>query len=59
MKIDGTWYRSVRVDAEDGWSVRILDQTKLPWQVEWLHRLTPSLCMFATKSPKPPLNDWR
>jgi methylthioribose-1-phosphate isomerase len=39
MKIDGTWYRSVRVDADDGWSVRILDQTKLPWQVEWL-RLT-------------------
>ena len=38
MKIDGTPYRSVWVD-EDGWSVRILDQTKLPWALEVL-RLT-------------------
>ncbi|MCB4822231.1 S-methyl-5-thioribose-1-phosphate isomerase [Roseicella aerolata] len=38
MKIDGTPYRSVWVDA-DGWSVRILDQTKLPWQLDIL-RLT-------------------
>ena len=39
MKIDGTPYRSVWVDAQDGWSVRILDQTKLPWSLEIL-RLT-------------------
>ncbi|MBE9603531.1 S-methyl-5-thioribose-1-phosphate isomerase [Acetobacteraceae bacterium H6797] len=39
MKIDGVAYRSVWVDAEDGWSVRIFDQTKLPWAVEVL-RLT-------------------
>jgi methylthioribose-1-phosphate isomerase len=39
MKIDGTHYRSVWVDAEDGWSVRILDQTRLPWVVE-IPRLT-------------------
>jgi methylthioribose-1-phosphate isomerase len=39
MKIDGVWYRSVWVDPDDGWSVRILDQTKLPWAVEIL-RLT-------------------
>jgi len=32
---------------------------KNSWQVEWLHRLIVSLCMFATRSPKPPLNDWR
>ena len=38
MKIDGTAYRSVWVDA-DGWSVHVFDQTKLPWQVEIL-RLT-------------------
>ncbi|MBK1658911.1 S-methyl-5-thioribose-1-phosphate isomerase [Paracraurococcus ruber] len=38
MKIDGTPYRSVWVDA-DGWSVRILDQTRLPWQLDLL-RLT-------------------
>ena len=36
MKIDGVAYRSVWVDAEDGWSVHILDQTKLPWAVEIL-----------------------
>ena len=34
MKIDGVSYRSVWVDADDGWSVRILDQTKLPWALE-------------------------
>ncbi|MCO6416051.1 S-methyl-5-thioribose-1-phosphate isomerase [Siccirubricoccus sp. KC 17139] len=38
MKIDGKPYRSVWVD-EDGWSVRIFDQTKLPWQLDIL-RLT-------------------
>ena len=39
MKINGVPYRSVRVDEADGWSVRILDQTRLPWALEWL-RLT-------------------
>lgn len=39
MKIDGIPYRSVWVDRDDGWSVRIFDQTKLPWAVEIL-RLT-------------------
>jgi methylthioribose-1-phosphate isomerase len=39
MRIDGTHYRSVWVDPADGWSVRILDQTKLPWAVE-IPRLT-------------------
>ena len=39
MRIDGTPYRSVWVDAADGWSVRIFDQTKLPWALEVL-RLT-------------------
>ena len=32
MKIDGTSYRSIWLD-EDGWSVRIIDQTKLPWSL--------------------------
>jgi len=41
MKIDGTAYRSVWVDADDGWSVHILDQTRLPWSLEVL-RLTTS-----------------
>ena len=39
MNIDGTPHRSVWVDEEDRWSVRILDQTRLPWTVEIL-RLT-------------------
>jgi methylthioribose-1-phosphate isomerase len=38
MKIDGTPYRSVWVDA-DGWSVHVFDQTKLPWALDIL-RLT-------------------
>ena len=36
MKINGIPYRSIRLDEADGWSIRILDQTRLPWQVEWL-----------------------
>lgn len=39
MKIDGTPYRTVWVESSDGWSVRIIDQTKLPWSLEFL-RLT-------------------
>ncbi len=34
MNIDGTPYRSIWVDQQDGWSVRIIDQTKLPWSVD-------------------------
>ena len=39
MKIDGIAYRSIWVDPDDGWSVHIIDQTKLPWSFEVL-RLT-------------------
>ena len=39
MKIDGTPYRSVWIDPEDGWSIRIIDQTRLPWSFDIL-RLT-------------------
>ncbi|HUN40614.1 MAG TPA: S-methyl-5-thioribose-1-phosphate isomerase [Acetobacteraceae bacterium] len=39
MKIDGTAYRSIWLDRDDGWSVHIIDQTKLPWALEVL-RLT-------------------
>jgi methylthioribose-1-phosphate isomerase len=35
MKIEGIPYRSVWVD-QDGWSVRVFDQTKLPWHLEIL-----------------------
>ena len=34
MKIDGTPYRSVWLDEQDGWSVRIIDQTRLPWSLD-------------------------
>nr|WP_294505780.1 S-methyl-5-thioribose-1-phosphate isomerase [uncultured Rhodopila sp.] len=39
MKIDGQAYRSVWLDADDRWSVHVIDQTKLPWALEFL-RLT-------------------
>lgn len=31
MQVDGTAYRTIWVDPADRWSVRIIDQTKLPW----------------------------
>ena len=39
MKIDGEAYRSVWVDETDKWSIRIIDQTKLPWSLNVI-RLT-------------------
>jgi methylthioribose-1-phosphate isomerase len=39
MRIDGVAYRTIWVDPDDGWSVRIIDQTKLPWALE-IVRLT-------------------
>ena len=49
MKIDGTPYRSVWVDA-DGWSVRILDQTRLPWQLDLLRLTDPAQVARAIRS---------
>lgn len=46
MRIDGTFYRTIWVDPEDGWSVRIIDQTCLPWQLE-IVRLTESEDAFT------------
>src|SRR4051794_34818363 len=39
MKVGGIAYRSAWVDPDDGWSIHILDQTRLPWSLEIL-RLT-------------------
>src|ERR1700749_397115 len=39
MRIDGVPYRTIWVDRDDDWSIRIIDQTKLPWTLEIL-RLT-------------------
>ena len=36
MKVDGVAYRGVWVDPADGWTVRIIDQTRLPWALEVL-----------------------
>jgi methylthioribose-1-phosphate isomerase len=50
MKIDDVAYRSVWVDPDDGWSVRILDQTKLPWTVEILRLTSRDEAAHAIKS---------
>ena len=50
MKIDGTPYRSVWVDQEDGWTVRIFDQTKLPWALEILRLSTVAQAAHAIRS---------
>ena len=39
MKVDGVAYRSAWVDPDDGWTVCVIDQTKLPWSLE-IVRLT-------------------
>lgn len=49
MKIDGTSYRSVWLD-KDQWSVRIFDQTKLPWIVEQIRLTTWQEAAHAIRS---------
>ena len=50
MKIDGIAYRSVWLDANDRWSVHILDQTKLPWSLEVLRLTTRDEAAHAIRS---------
>jgi methylthioribose-1-phosphate isomerase len=50
MKIDGTPYRSVWIDDHDRWSVRIIDQTKLPWSVDILRLTTVGEVAHAIRS---------
>jgi methylthioribose-1-phosphate isomerase len=50
MKIDGTPYRSVWVNGQDGWSVHIFDQTKLPWALEILRLTTAQQVAHAIRS---------
>ncbi len=50
MKIDGTPYRSVWVDQEDGWTIRIFDQTRLPWALEILRLSTVAEAAHAIRS---------
>ena len=37
MRINGKAYRTIWLDPGDGWSVRIIDQTRLPWSVDTVH----------------------
>jgi methylthioribose-1-phosphate isomerase len=50
VKIDGTPYRSVWIDPQDGWSVRIIDQTRLPWALDILRLTSAAEAAHAIKS---------
>ena len=49
MKIDGTPFRTVWVD-DDGWSVRVIDQTRLPWSLDFLRLSTLDQAAHAIRS---------
>ena len=50
MKIDGVTYRGVWLDTDDGWSVHILDQTRLPWALEVVRLTSRDEAAHAIKS---------
>lgn len=50
MKINGIPFRSIHLDEANGWSIRILDQTRLPWQVEWLRLVDEDQVAHAIRS---------
>ena len=50
MKVEGIPYRSVWVDRQDGWSVHILDQTKLPWKLDILRIADVAAAAHAIRS---------
>jgi methylthioribose-1-phosphate isomerase len=50
MKVNGIPYRSVWVDAQDGWSIHIFDQTKLPWSLDILRLTTVAEIAHAIRS---------
>jgi methylthioribose-1-phosphate isomerase len=50
MKIDGTAFRSIWVDETDGWSVRIIDQTRLPWALDMVRLPTMEAVAHAIKA---------
>ena len=50
MKIDGTPYRCVWLEPSDGWSVRIIDQTRLPWSLEFLRLTTVAEAAHAIRT---------
>ncbi len=50
MKIDRLAYRSVWLDADNRWSVHVIDQTKLPWALEILQLTTRDEAAHAIRS---------
>lgn len=50
MKVDGIAYRSVWLDLQDGWSVHIFDQTKLPWSLDILQLTDVAQTVLAIRS---------
>jgi methylthioribose-1-phosphate isomerase len=50
MKIDGVKYRSVWVDEGDRWTVRIIDQTRLPWSLDVIRLQSSRAAAHAIRS---------
>jgi methylthioribose-1-phosphate isomerase len=50
MRIDGSPFRAIWVDETDRWSVRIIDQTKLPWSVDLVRLTTMDAVAHAIKA---------
>ncbi len=50
MQIDGRAYRTIWPDTEDGWSIRIIDQTKLPWSLEIVRLTTAEQAAHAIRA---------
>ncbi len=50
MKVDGVAYRSVWIDPNDGWTVCVIDQTKLPWSLEIVRLTTLGTAAHAIRS---------
>ncbi len=50
MQIDGRAYRTIWVDPEDGWSIRTIDQTRLPWALEIAHLTTADEAAHAIRA---------
>ena len=48
MKIDGVYYRSIWL-ADNGWSVHIFDQRKLPWELDVVELKTVEQAAIAIK----------
>lgn len=48
MKIGGVHYRSIAV-TENGWSVRIIDQRRLPWALHWVELTSADMAAEAIR----------